>query len=264
MPNRRAVLKSTAAGALVAVAGCVDRIGESIPDTEARPDLFQADDTAPQPLDDTAVEQAGEVGRQVRESVVYLQTELGRGALASGTGFVYGDGDHVITNAHNIQGSETVDIWTLDGEAYEAEVVDYVADRQPDVALVRADGLDLDPLDSGSAEDLETGQPLLQVGHPSLMGNWVITAGPMASSSRFRSGLQTHVPGMQGNSGSPLVTLDGQVVGLTYGATSPDMRGPDEPPAGPPSDAANTRLVGRMMSLHVSIEAVNEQYTAWT
>jgi serine protease Do len=264
MPNRRAVLQATASGALVAVAGCVDHLPDELPDTGSGGGPFQSDDATPEPLDDAAIDRAGEVGRQVRESVVYLETALGRGVHTSGTGFVYGNGDHVITNAHNVRESGMFTLWTVDGDEYEAEVVDYVTDRQPDVALVRADGLNLDPLDGGSADALEPGQPLLQVGHPTIMGNWVITAGRMASSSRLRSGLQTHVPGMQGNSGSPLVTLDGEVVGLTYGATRPGNRGPDDPPAGPDSDDAHTRLIGRMLSLHESIEAVDEQYAAWT
>jgi serine protease Do len=264
MTNRRAVLQATASGALVAVAGCVDRVADALPENRSGGMPFQSEDGTPEPLDDAAIEQAGEVGRQVRESVVYLQTDLGRGALATGTGFVYGAGDHIITNAHNVRESGTFTLWTVDGDEYEAEVVDYVASRQPDVALLRADGLDRDPLDGGSSDALETGQPLLQVGHPAIMGNWVITAGRMGSSSRLRSGLQTHVPGMQGNSGSPLVTLDGQVVGLTYGATRPGNRGPDDPPAGPETDDAHTHLIGRMLSLHESIETVAEQYESWT
>lgn len=264
MPNRRAVLKTTASGALVAVAGCVDRISDALPENGSGRGPLRSGEETPPALDDEAVERAGEVGRRVRESVVYLQTDLGRGVHASGTGFVYGDGSHVITNAHNIRKSGAFDLWTIDGEAYEAEVVDHVADRQPDVALVRADGLDLDPLEGGSSDGLEAGQPLLQVGHPTIMGNWVITAGPMADPSRVDPRLRTHVPGMQGNSGSPLLTLDGEVVGLTYGSTPPGNRGPDDPPAGPPSDEAHTRLVGRMVSLHETIEDVAEQYEAWT
>lgn len=264
MPNRRAVLKSTASGALVAVAGCIDEISDALPDDETGLGPLRSGEEEPPELDDEAIERAGEVGRQVRESVVYLQTDIGRGAHASGTGFVYRDGSHVVTNAHNVRESGTFDLWTVDGERFDAEVIDHVEDRQPDVALVRADGLDLEPLEGGSADDLEAGQPLLQVGHPAIMGNWVITAGPMAENRRFDPRLRTHVPGMQGNSGSPLLTLDGEVVGLTYGSTPPGNRGPDDPPAGPPSDEAHTQLVGRMVSLHETIEDVDEQYDAWT
>ncbi|MFC6993238.1 serine protease [Haladaptatus sp. GCM10025707] len=263
MPSRRAVLKTTASGALVAVAGCVDQVSDSIPENASSGELLRQGDETPPELDDEAVERAGEVGQRVRESVVYLQTSLGGGVHASGTGFVYGDGSHVITNAHNVRGSETFDLWTVDGESYEAEVVDYVENRQPDVALVRAEGLDLDPLEAGSSDDLEAGQPLLQVGHPSIMGNWVITAGPMAEPSSVDPRLRTHVPGVQGNSGSPLLTLDGAVVGLTYGATRPGNRGPNDPPEGPQSDDAHTRIVGRLMSLHETIEDVDEQYETW-
>lgn len=263
MPNRRAVLKTTASGALVAVAGCVDEISDALPDDGGLSPLRPGEEEPPE-LDDEAVERAGEVGRRVRESVVYLQTDLGRGAHASGTGFAYGDGSHVVTNAHNVRESETFDLWTVDGERFDAEVVDHVEDRQPDVALVRADGLDLETLDGGSSDDLEAGQPLLQVGHPTIMGNWIITAGPMAEQRRLDPRLRTHVPGMQGNSGSPLLSLDGEVVGLTYGSTPPGNRGPDDPPAGPPTDEAHTRLVGRMVSLHETIEDVDERYESWT
>lgn len=263
MSSRRSLLRTTASGALVAVAGCtgdLDRLAEDLGRTDGEsPDGLDAQ------IDEDDVEGAGEVGQRMRESVVYLQSPLGPRVQSSAVAFCFGGRDYLATNAHNVARSGEFTVWTFGGDRYDAELVDHVESLRPDLALLRADGLDLDPLPRGTSESLERGQPLVQVGHPSIMGNWIITVGPFEGRTAFgSSGLRTRVPGMQGNSGSPLATLDGDVVGVTYGATPPERRGPDDPPARPPSDRAHTELVGRMVSLHETVETLAERFKAWT
>lgn len=261
MPSRRSLLRTTASGALVAVAGCTDdleRLGETVGRAADR-------SGTPEPVDDAAVERAAEVGQRVRESVVFLQSPLGPRTQSHAVAFCYGGGEYLVTNAHNVTQADEFTVWTFGGDRYDATLVDFVESRRPDLALLRVDGLDLDPLSRGDPESLERSQPLVQVGHPAIMGNWIVTVGPFEEQTSFDSGgLRTRVPGMQGNSGSPLVTLDGDLVGVTYGATSPDQRRPDDPPPRPPSDAAHTELVGRMVSLHVSVDAVVDRFETWT
>lgn len=243
------------------MAGCTDdfdRLGEAVERAADR-------SGTPGPVSDEAVERAADVGTRVRESVVFLQSPLGPRTQSHAVAFCFGGGEYFVTNAHNVVRSDEFTVWTVGGDRYDARLVDFVESRRPDLALLRVAGLDLDPLAAGSPNALERGQPLVQVGHPALMGNWVITVGPFEERTSFGSGgLRTRVPGMQGNSGSPLVTLDGDLVGVTYGATSPDRRDPDDPPPRPPSDRAHTELVGRMVSLHESVDAVVDRFEAWT
>ncbi|PSP97299.1 hypothetical protein BRC94_10550 [Halobacteriales archaeon QS_5_70_17] len=264
MPSRRSLLRSTASGALVAVAGCAERAGEIRERAEAEQGVGTPETT----VDDGAVERAGEVGRRLRESVVYLEASAGNRGRRAATGFRFEGGDaggaYVVTNAHNVAGAGEFTAWTLAGERRDAELVDYVESLRPDVALLRVEGFDAPAPPTGSADALEPGQPLVQVGHPSIMGNWVITVGPFEDRGGFGAdALRSHVPGMQGNSGSPLATLDGDVVGLTHGATSGERRGPDDPPRRPTDDDAHTELVGRMVSLHVPVGTVAERISEW-
>lgn len=263
MPRRRSLLRTTAAGAVVAVAGCTDDIDELAGDLGSLTDQSSA--PLDENIDEETVERAGEVGQRLRESVVFLESSLGPRTRSNATAFCYGGSEYLVTNAHNVTESEEFTAWTYGGDRYDAELVEYVSSRRPDIALLRVDGLDLDPLPRGTSESLERGQPLVQVGHPSIMGNWIITVGPFEEDTAFgSSGLRTRVPGIQGNSGSPLATLDGDVVGVTYGATSPERRGPDDPPQRPPTDEAHTELVGRMVSLHETVEDVTEWFENWT
>lgn len=261
MPSRRSLLRSTASGALVAVAGCTEDISGLREDLESLAGDSRDLDAQ---VSDEAVERAGEVGRRLRESVVFLQSPRGPRMQSQAVAFCYDGGDLLVTNAHNVVESDEFTVWTYAGDQYDAELVGHVASRRPDLALLRAEGMDLDPLPGGSSGSLERGQPLVQVGHPAIMGNWIITVGPYEGSAGFGSdGLRTRVPGMQGNSGSPLATLDGDVVGITYGATSAERRGPDDPPSRPPDDDAHRQLVGRMVSLHEPVEAVDDRLDDW-
>lgn len=263
MPNRRSLLRTTAAGAVVAVAGCADDVDRLAEDLESLSGQSQA--PLDENIDEETVERAAEVGQRLRESVVLVESSLGPRTRSNATAFCYGGGEYLVTNAHNVTESEEFTAWTYGGDRYDAELVEYESSRRPDVALLRADGIDLDPLSGGSSESLERAQPLVQVGHPSIMGNWIITVGPFEERTSFGSGgLRTRVPGMQGNSGSPLATLDGDVVGVTYGATSPERRGPDDPPQRPPTDDAHTELVGRMVSLHETVEDIDQRFEDWT
>lgn len=269
MQSRRSLLRSTASGALVAVAGCADRVDEAAEQVRERAESGTGAGTPETTVDDADVERAAEVGQRLRESVVYLEASVGTRGRRAAAGFRFeggdGDGSYVVTNAHNVAGAGEFTVWTYGGERRDAELVDYVESLRPDVALLRVEGFDAPAPPIGSADAPESGQPLVQVGHPAIMGNWVITVGPFEGRGGLGGDvLRTRVPGMQGNSGSPLATLDGDVVGLTHGATSPERRGPDDPPRRPADDDAHTELVGRLVSLHVPVETVAERVAEWT
>jgi len=79
---------------------------------------------------------------------------------------------------------------------------------------------------------LTEGQTVVQVGHPFAIGNWVIASGEYVRGQKFGDAILTTTPNMSGNSGSPLVTLDETVVGLTTGDVPKQQRsrGPNEAP----------------------------------
>lgn len=163
---------------------------------------------------DTTLKKAQKVGIQVQKSVV---------RLGGGTGWVIGDG-YVLTNSHVVQHSDTLKVETYDGRKGTAKRIGYHEDLAPDIALVKTDFTDLPKLPTKSRDVLEQGQPLITVGHPMSVGEWVISIGRHNGYEPGINWLLSTVVTESGNSGGPLVTLNGNVVGCIHGGTSNDNR----------------------------------------
>ena len=94
----------------------------------------------------------------------------------------------------------------------------------PDIALLKTDMTGLPVLSPGSTSALETGDPMVIVRHPARVGEWVISLGTFQEYRKHIDWLLTDAPTNQGNSGSPLVTLEGMVVGCVSGTTTGGSR----------------------------------------
>lgn len=207
------------------------------------------------------VEQAREVGLQARKSVVVLEVPLEFGS-SGGTGWFLENG-LIITNEHVVANAEGVITgYTLDGDTFSAQVINSSVDH--DIAVLRTDYTNAPPLPVGSSKELTPGQPLVQVGHPGGFGNWVISLGGFVSmeGEAFRG----DVPGMSGVSGSPILTLDGKVVGLTNGSTPAEppeeYRGPGTPPSN--SEVYQSISMLAQYSTHITIDIVLQKVAEWT
>ena len=220
-------------------------------------------------FEDDVLAAARTVGTRVRESVVYLELPSGHA-----TGW-YIDDHHIATNSHNVLGLPSVTAWTVDGSSFDVDVVEAVPGMLPDVALLRAERTGT-PLPLGSAASLEPGDEVVQVGNPGAVGNWLIAVGRQVRTSRISQGddapqsgpgvvpeITTSVPGAQGNSGSPLVNLDGEVVGMTHGGTDQDPLPLDGPPEPSEPTVYDWPIAAKTWSRHVPIETVVELYEEW-
>ena len=139
-----------------------------------------------------------------------------------GSGFVYDDKGHIITNSHVIQAAESINVTFLDGRSYEAEIVG--VDKFTDIAIIRvdADPSTLHPLKFGDSSNLKVGQRIAAIGNPfGLSGS--MTAGivsqvgrllPSASGYSIPDVIQTDAAINPGNSGGPLLNMKGEVVGI--------------------------------------------------
>lgn len=211
------------------------------------------------------IEAARAAGQSIRDGVVVLEFESG-----GGTGWFIDD-HHVITNSHLADGDGRPTGWTIDGEQFRLRPVARDQDRSPDVAVLRTDFAGT-ALSTGSSSDLERGTPVVQVGHPTGMGNWLTSLGHFLYTEVQNyvgidptTAMYTSVPGGQRVGGAPLVTLDGQVVGLSYGATSRDENRPaDEAPEPAEADVVDYEITPRVWSTHVPIETVRDHYEEWT
>lgn len=195
------------------------------------------------------------VGTRARRSVVYIEVEAradgsGGAEFGSGTGFAV-SGDLVLTNQHVIAGARRITVWTLDGRRFRGRVV--VADGDVDVALVRLPrAARLPPLRLTTARGVTRRQPLVAVGHPGGAGHWLVTLGRLVKQDRsdgYRD-IVTTIPGLEGSSGSPVLDLDGNVVGFVYAGEDPGEGGRPKPS----SARVRTELIPRSLEIAVSAD----------
>ena len=259
--SRRDVLAAGALGVAAGLAGCLEAQqsvgGTDRPEDQQRPPT-EGTPTVSSEFSEETAQRARETGHEVRRAVVKVRQDRGRGQ-AEATGWVLdAERGYVVTNSHVVQGGETFAIETFDGETGSAERIGYHRDLQPDVALLETDLGGLPELPTGDSTALETGDPLLTVGHPGSAGEWIITLGRF---QMYREGIDwvlSSVPTDRGNSGGPLVTLEGDVVGVVSGTTreSEPLSKPDEVFTELPEPERSTTAS--------SVEALRASIDEWT
>ena len=140
----------------------------------------------------------------------------------SGSGFVYDNTGHIITNNHVIDDALKITVTFLDGESYAAEIVGNDADLDLAVLKINTRNSYLHHLELGSSSELKVGQQVVAIGNPfGLSGS--MTTGivsqigrllPQESGYSIPNVIQTDAAINPGNSGGPLLNLNGEVVGI--------------------------------------------------
>jgi len=140
-----------------------------------------------------------------------------------GSGFVYDNLGHIITNAHVVDGATKATVTFLDGSQYNAEIIGI--DKFTDIAVIKVSEKPrlLHPLQIGDSSQLHVGEQVAAIGNPfGLSGS--MTSGIVSQMGRLLpsqdSGfsipdvIQTDAAINPGNSGGPLLNMKGQVVGI--------------------------------------------------
>ncbi|HEX3869189.1 MAG TPA: trypsin-like peptidase domain-containing protein [Pirellulales bacterium] len=142
-------------------------------------------------------------------------------AIGQGSGIIIDKAGYILTNNHVIENARTIVVKLADGrEISDVKVVGY--DVYTDLAVLKIRAPDLIAASWGSSDDLEVGDWVLAVGNPYGLDR-TVTSGILSAKERhaidennaYQDFLQTDAAVNPGNSGGPLLNIQGEVVGIT-------------------------------------------------
>ncbi len=156
----------------------------------------------------------------------FRRTEVPSG---SGTGFIWDEAGHVVTNFHVIQNARRAFVTTSDGAVHEAAFVGAAGDKDLAVLKISEPPQKLRPMPLGSSGDLQVGQGVLAIGNPFGLDQ-TLTTGVVSALGRaiqspegreIRGVIQTDAAINPGNSGGPLLDTSGRLIGVNTAIQSP-------------------------------------------
>ena len=161
----------------------------------------------------------------VQGSVVTVKVSTSKGT-GFGSGFVYTDQGHIITNYHVIDNAKRIIVVCHDGRTHEAELID--GDELSDVAVILVKDLGVPSLAVGDSDALRVGEDVIAIGTPvDTEYAGTVTKGIISGVKRKvrvyeQSGylsktmemIQTDTVLNHGNSGGPLINMRGEVIGI--------------------------------------------------
>ncbi len=176
---------------------------------------------------------------RTRDSVVFISTSSvvqdfwTRNVLSvprgTGSGFIWDDTGHVVTNYHVIEGASEATVKLADGSDYKCSLVG--ASPAHDIAVLKIGNRykPPPPVPLGSSHDLKVGQKVFAIGNPFGL-DWTLTSGIVSALNRSLPGergslvehlIQTDAAINPGNSGGPLLDSAGRLIGINTAIYSP-------------------------------------------
>ena len=148
--------------------------------------------------------------------------QQGGTSQAEGSGFVWDSEGHIVTNEHVVDGATAISVRFPNGTTAKATLVD--SDSSTDIAVIKVDvpAGALHPLSLGSSKNVLPGQEVVAIGSPFGLAD-SMTAGIVSAIGRtiqapngysIANSIQTDAPINHGNSGGPLLTTAGDVIGV--------------------------------------------------
>ena len=161
----------------------------------------------------------------VNNHVIINGNPLEQNSVKLGSGFVFDQSGHIVTNYHVIQDAKDVNISFADGNSYSAKVIG--SDPDSDLAVLEiVDDLPpnyLTPIPIGNSDSIKVGQSAIAIGNPFGLKN-TMTTGIISQTGRILPNqdlgfsipniIQTDAAINPGNSGGPLLNIDGEVIGI--------------------------------------------------
>lgn len=139
----------------------------------------------------------------------------------TGSGFIMSDDGKIVTNAHVVDGADTVTVTLQDGRTFEGEVLG--RDSLTDVAVIQIEAQDLPTVVLGDSDQIRPGEWVIAIGNPLGLDS-TVTAGIISATGRSSGEvgvgdkrvdfIQTDAAINPGNSGGPLLNAEGEVIGM--------------------------------------------------
>ena len=175
---------------------------------------------------------AVQIYNQTKYSVVLIACTLANGSSVEGSGFIYDDGGHIVTNNHVVEGAASITVAFFNGTTVQAQLTG--RDVYSDLAVIKVDSLpeQSHALILGNSTQLLVGEPVYAIGNPfglrsSMTSGIVSQVGRVLRLSDFgvpppegnyaiADVIQIDAAVNPGNSGGPLLNSLGFVVGVTF------------------------------------------------
>ena len=229
--NSRAAVAAAIAGAALAGAGGATAVALALGDDPVAAPA-QVTVTNATPAASSATSTVGQIYKRTSAAVVEITVSSagqvtpfgdGQGAQqAQGSGFVYDTQGHVITNQHVVDGARSISVRFANGKSYPAKVVG--SDPSNDIAVidVGAPTSELRPLALADSSAVQVGDGVIAIGSPFGLEQ-TVTTGIVSALHRqitapnnftIDDAIQTDAAINHGNSGGPLLDLNGKVIGV--------------------------------------------------
>jgi S1-C subfamily serine protease len=209
---------------------------------EAKPVKAIATTTAAVP-EDTALlpdeQNTIAVFQEVAPSVVFITskairqgfffTETYEVPAGSGSGFIWDDRGHIVTNFHVVESASALTVTLSNHSSYEAEIVGVEPSKDIAILRIEAPSSKLRPVRAGSSASLQVGQKVVAIGNPFGLDQ-TLTTGVVSALGReikasngrtIQDVIQTDAAINPGNSGGPLLDSRGQLIGINTAIISP-------------------------------------------
>lgn len=157
--------------------------------------------------------------QRYRQAVVVVKAENRKG-----TGVNIAEHGFIITNQHVVGGANEVIVNFPDGKSYLAKVIN--SDATMDIALLELDQANLPTLKLSAESEVDKETPVYVIGNPLYFDN-VVNEGVVAGmlTDRVPPAMMIEAPVYKGNSGSPVITRDGEVIAIIFATTQINEQG---------------------------------------
>ncbi|TQV72822.1 PDZ domain-containing protein [Aliikangiella marina] len=168
-----------------------------------------------------------QLAKNAKDSVVSIEVgseDSPRWLNGMGSGFIISDDGFILTNHHVTEDSDELMVKLADGREFEADLIG--SDPETDLSLIKIAANQLSPFEFGSVESAEVGSWVVAIGAP-FGFEQTVTAGIISAKGRsvgeqYVPYIQTDVAINVGNSGGPLINMDGKVIGVNSKIISTD------------------------------------------